>query len=66
MKRSAKVEHWDDERDAGNGIIVTLNWGWGFDRQEHVRGFDTVMEAKQGVRGAIRCDCAECQKHAPH
>ena len=34
MKHS-KIEYWDDERDIGNGIIVTLNYGWSFEYNCH-------------------------------
>lgn len=63
MKHS-RVEFWDDERCYGNGIIVTLNWGWSFEPCEHqgVRGFDLVSEAKEAVRkGAYPCACNECE-----
>lgn len=58
-----KVMFWDDERSIGNSLIVTLNKGWRFEeRGEHVRGFDTVREAKQEVRGSQPCDCSDCTK----
>jgi hypothetical protein len=59
---AARVEDWSDERRIGNRLIVTLNWGWRFeDLGEHVRGYDTVREAKQGIRAAIPCACQECR-----
>ena len=59
------IEHWDDERGMGNGIIVTLHLGWSFEwTHEGVRGFDTVTEAREGTRKKrlYRCpdDCYEC------
>ena len=62
------IEHWDDERDIGNGIIVTLHLGWSFEQShEGVRGFDTVTEAREGTRKKrlYRCDddCDECEFH---
>lgn len=41
----------DDERNIGNGIIVTLKRGWFFkkDRGCGVRGFDTMEEMKSGT-----------------
>lgn len=65
--KAKHIEHWDDERDQGHGIIVTLQWGWSFEYRTHegVRGFDTVTEARQGTRrkALYRCDCADCLKH---
>lgn len=60
-----KVMHFDDERDIGNSIIVTLNYGWCFEEMgpEHVQGFDTIREAKQGINEAIRCQCKDCMNH---
>ena len=44
------VEHWDDERAIGNGIIVTLRPGHFFYDDGGVMGFDTVTEARSAVR----------------
>jgi hypothetical protein len=62
---TSKVMFWDDERAEGNSIIVGLKYGYRFSGSpafapEHVQGFDTVREAKQGVKWALRCDCDEC------
>lgn len=43
------VEHWDDERNVGNGIIVTLKPGYFFYDDCGVKGFDTVKEAKADI-----------------
>jgi|GEM_PF-2277821 hypothetical protein len=45
------VMHVDDERDAGNSIIVTLKEGWVFADEPDcgVQGFDTVSAAKKGT-----------------
>ena len=55
----------DDEREIGNYIIVTLNYGWRFPdgeySAEHVRGFDTVQEARDYVHKAEPCHCKECK-----
>jgi hypothetical protein len=57
-----KIEFWDDERNIGNSLIVTLTKGWRFEeRGEHVRGFDTKREAMAEVRAAKRCDCEQCK-----
>ncbi|MCZ7497241.1 hypothetical protein G6M78_16010 [Agrobacterium tumefaciens] len=44
------VEHWDDERGIGNGIIVTLLPGHFFYDDCGVMGFDTVREARTAIR----------------
>ena len=59
-----RIEFWDDERDADNGIIVTLHYGWSFENGEHsgVRGFDTLTEAREAtkIKNLNRCHCDEC------
>ncbi len=61
-----RIENWDDERDMGNSLLVTLKPGWRFSTDPlvptHVEGFDTVTEARRGVRQAVTCECAECTK----
>jgi hypothetical protein len=63
--RTKVVEFWDDERSLGNGIIVTLNYGFSFEPNGHegVRGFDTITEAKIATRlkNVYPCDCQQCQ-----
>lgn len=60
------IEHFDDERDNGNGVIVTLRWGWSYYASEHsgVQGFDTVGEARnESTRANIYpCACPLCIK----
>lgn len=61
----SRVLHWDDERVIGNSLIVTLKPGFAFDGAngpdpEHVRGFDTVREAREAVREASPCACERC------
>lgn len=61
-----KVMFYDDERNIGNAIIVTLRYGWRFDTMgsaEHVQAFDTKREANSAVRDAIPCTCNDCSKH---
>lgn len=48
------VEFWDDERSLGNGIIVTLRPGLFFYDDCGVMGFDTVKQARDGVRAVLR------------
>jgi hypothetical protein len=65
-KLNRKVEHWDDERNIGNSILVTLKpgWRWGGDPQSptHVEGFDTPKEAKAELRSVMPCACKECKQ----
>ena len=64
-KRHKRILHWDDERDEGNGYLVSLEPGWKFDNDPltptHVMGFDTVAEAMTDVRSSLPCDCEGCQ-----
>ena len=63
-KYAARVEHWDDERSIGNSLIVTLKPGWYWLDEGpgcHVRGFDTVAEAKSELRDTVPCLCQECR-----
>ncbi len=48
--------------DKGNGIIVTLHYGWSFEKTEHsgVRGFDSIREANAAVKNSHPCECREC------
>lgn len=63
-KKLAKVvDHWDDERNIGNGIIIMIKSGfrWKFDDHgTHVRGYDTVKEIVDELRSVVKCDCEEC------
>ena len=65
-QRHRKILHWDDERDLGNSLIVTLANGWAFDPHpderiaQHVDGFDTVKDAMRAVRNAPACRCQRC------
>lgn len=48
------VEYWDDEREIGNGIIVTLIPGVFFYDDCGVMGFDTVREARAEIARVSR------------
>jgi len=64
MQIPKHIEHWDDERASGNGIIVTLQWGWSFEpSHEGVCGFDTVTEARRATakKNLFRCGCTQCR-----
>lgn len=63
------IEFWDDEREIGNGVIVTLNYGYSFEpmnEHEGVRGFDTLAEARHATakRRVFSCACVECLVNA--
>lgn len=63
MRLPKSVEHWDDERDCGNGIIIMLRSGyrWSFDDHGlHVRGYDTPAEALAELKDVIKCKCKLC------
>ena len=59
--KNKKVMFFDDEREADDGWIVTLNAGWCFDQGCHVMGFDTKAEATEAVTDAEVCKCKECK-----
>lgn len=63
MKLPKSVEHWDDERNCDNGIIITVKSGyhWIDDHGLHVKGFDTVTEARKALRDIERCRCKLCE-----
>ena len=65
MKKHKRVEFWDDERGIGNGIIVTLHYGWSFYPSFHegVRGFDTPKEAMKAVKESYPCNCDICEEN---
>lgn len=52
LNRLPIVEIVDDERDLGNGVIVTLKKGWTFEKGQdnRVRGEDTVHEIYDAVK----------------
>lgn len=64
MNLPKHVEEWSDERGIGNGIIVTLHYGYSFCSVDHagVRGFDTVAEARKAItlKNLYPCRCQEC------
>ncbi len=60
-KYQERIAHWDDERDMGNSIIITLKDGWCFEFPgQHVEGFDTLTSARGAVRNSKKCQCSEC------
>lgn len=55
LRRNPRVEIVDDERDIGNGVIVTLRKGWSFDplQDNRIAGQDTPRKALDMVRSAL-------------
>ena len=68
MKRHPKALYWDDERADGNSLIVTTKYGWAFvphadeNVASHVKGFDTVAEARRDLNRVKECNCARCTR----
>lgn len=58
------IQYFDDERKIGNGVIVTLHYGWSFEAKEHsgVKGFDTVSKAIEASKrkNIFPCNCRLC------
>jgi hypothetical protein len=54
LRKHSRVEIVDDERELGNGVIVTLRKGWTFDpaQDKRVAAADTCREAWAMVRHA--------------
>jgi hypothetical protein len=52
LRKHSRVEHVDDERAIGNGVIVTLRQGWTFEPgvDNRVRGEDTALGALLTVK----------------
>lgn len=59
--RHPLVEHWDDERPIGNGIVVTLIPGHFFYDDCGVMGFDTVREARDAIFAVARRERRESE-----
>lgn len=55
IRRMNRVEIVDDERDIGNGLIVTLRKGWSFDAltDNRVAGADDAFDAKAMVLSSV-------------
>ena len=59
-----RIQFWDDERNMGNGIIVTLHYGWHMgDPGCHVFGEDTVASAIKYLQFSAPCSCEECNEN---
>jgi hypothetical protein len=57
-----KIEHLGDERNSGNGWLVTLKPGWCIDPigKCHVFGEDTIREVSETMGRVRPCKCSEC------
>jgi len=61
-----KILHWDDERQYGNGFMITTAKGWAFypdpdeNIAEHFKGFDTAKEARAELKYIKPCTCKRC------
>jgi hypothetical protein len=64
-----RIAHWDDERNIGNSLMVSLKDGWQFNidpwQARHVEGYDTVKDAIAGLQDSIKCECKECKPEQP-
>ena len=66
-KFHSRVMHWDDERNIGNYILITLDHGWrteGTDiNPNHTICAYTIKEGVEYVRDAVSCNCKECKEN---
>ena len=58
-----RIQYWDDEREEGGSLIVTLKSGYRWDDHgSHVLGFDTTLQAVQWLRHYSQaCQCELCK-----
>lgn len=61
-----RLLHWDNEVAFGNGHILTTSYGYAWEPDDdhnsacHVRGFDTVREARAELKWIKPCRCLRC------
>ena len=59
------IQFWDDERNIGNSLIVTLHSGFYWQDQghgSHVRGEDSVKDILSALRCFAKpCNCQLCK-----
>lgn len=65
MRHIDKIQHLDDERQAGNGWMVYLKPGWAIadantPNAQHVFGEDKKPDVWKTMRDAEPCECKEC------
>lgn len=61
-KLAQMIEFWDDEREEGNSLIVTLKDGftYHYESGNHAAGFDTIREAIDALKRVEECKCQQC------
>lgn len=58
-----RIGHWDDERNVGNSLIITLVPGFWFPSVEcHTIGVDTINQAIKELRESALCYCDDCKR----
>lgn len=64
IKYRQRIWFWDDERNIGNSLIVTLKDGWccGYEKGLHTIADDTVKGILGQLQDTIKCDCDDCMK----
>ena len=64
--RPTIAARFDNHLKDGNGIIVTLSYGWSFHSDKHTdfMTFEDIKTAKEAIKGKnlFRCNCNKCQK----
>lgn len=61
-KYQSRIAYWDDFRNGGDGLIVTLKSGWRFAVECHTKSFNTVSETVVALRESEQCEgCVECR-----
>lgn len=57
-----RLLHWDDERNIGNCILLTLAYGWRSPSSEsHTIAADNIKDAVSELRTTEPCSCDECR-----
>lgn len=59
-----RIWFWDDERNIGNSIIITLKDGWccGTEQGLHTIAGDSIKEAITALKDTAICNCKDCVK----
>jgi hypothetical protein len=65
MRHMEKIKHLDDERQHGNGYLVSLKPGYALldanmPNAQHVFGEEKVSDVWKSMRGVKQCRCEEC------
>lgn len=64
LRADKRVGTVDDERESGNGLLVSLRPGWTIDPLAacHTFGEETVRSARKVLARATSCRCDECRR----